>query len=212
MTRLLLCLFFAVTAWGQLTATVTGPATAARGSSVTLTLNIAGNTTVGPEALQWTLGLPVGYTITGVTNVAANKGTQCNTLKTTCVCTGLVGTAINRSVMAAGPVASITVLVPASAAAGAVSFSLSGLVAADTNAFGMWIASGTAYSLTIPPLTTAPTDINGDGVTNATDVQLMLTQVLNFFNNGTPCANDPHGDGVCNLYDVEDVLHKAMGL
>jgi hypothetical protein len=51
-------------------------------------------------------------------------------------------------------------------------------------------------------------DINGSGVVDSTDVQLLLKEAL-----GTALpAHDLNGDGVVNIVDVQIVIDAALGL
>lgn len=53
------------------------------------------------------------------------------------------------------------------------------------------------------------TDVNGDGSTNVTDVQLGINQALG----GVACSTgDVNRDGACNVTDVQLIINKALGL
>lgn len=54
---------------------------------------------------------------------------------------------------------------------------------------------------------TVSTDVNGDGKTDITDVQLVVNQAL-----GACGTGDVNGDGVCNITDVQRVINTALGL
>lgn len=54
----------------------------------------------------------------------------------------------------------------------------------------------------------SPCDLNGDGVVDATDVQLAISQALG----SSPCTNaDLDGTGTCNVVDVQRVINAALG-
>lgn len=54
----------------------------------------------------------------------------------------------------------------------------------------------------------ASTDVNGDGATNVTDVQIAVNQALGAASCG---AGDVNGDGACNVTDVQKVINAALG-
>jgi hypothetical protein len=62
------------------------------------------------------------------------------------------------------------------------------------------------FELVLPP----PGDINGDGVVNAVDVQLVINAALGVDINGMNA--DINGDGVVNAVDVQLVINAALGL
>ena len=68
------------------------------------------------------------------------------------------------------------------------------------------------FAVMIPPAPgSAPlsTDLNGDGVTNVSDVQLCVIQALGL----APCASaDLDRNGLCNVADVQIVVNGVLGL
>ena len=53
------------------------------------------------------------------------------------------------------------------------------------------------------------TDLNGDGVTNVTDVQMAINQA----SGAAACSSgDVNKDGACNVADVQLVINRALGL
>jgi hypothetical protein len=53
------------------------------------------------------------------------------------------------------------------------------------------------------------TDLNGDGVTNVTDVQMAINQA----SGAAACSSgDVNKDGACNVADVQLVCNKSLGL
>jgi hypothetical protein len=132
----------------------------------------------------------------GTASTAASKTVACNAAK--CLVYG-----VNQNVIGAGQVATIAIPIPAGATPGSTSFSLSVVLGADKNANSITLTTGAALPVTI----LAIADINGDGVVDVTDVNLMAAQVLS----GT-CADDPKADGQCNLFDVLTVVLRALGL
>ena len=54
----------------------------------------------------------------------------------------------------------------------------------------------------------ANTDLNGDGITDASDVQLAINQARGL----SPCSTgDINKDGSCNVTDIQLVVIKALG-
>ncbi|MEK7390504.1 MAG: hypothetical protein AAB036_12505 [Elusimicrobiota bacterium] len=75
-------------------------------------------------------------------------------------------------------------------------------------AAGGGIARTSAFTMTVAPAPAA-TDINGDGITNVTDVQLAVNQASGV----SACSTgDINKDGACNVADVQLVINKALGL
>ena len=53
------------------------------------------------------------------------------------------------------------------------------------------------------------TDLNGDGITNVTDIQIAVNQA----SGAVACASgDVNKDGICNVADVQQVINKTLGL
>ena len=53
------------------------------------------------------------------------------------------------------------------------------------------------------------TDLNGDGITNVTDIQIAVNQAAG----GAACTTgDVNRDGVCNVTDVQLVVNRSLGL
>ena len=77
--------------------------------------------------------------------------------------------------------------------------------AATAAMLAVWlaIAGGTA-------LATVPGDVNGDGVVNAIDVQLVINAALGI--DVSPAEPDINGDGVVNAIDVQLVINAALGI
>lgn len=210
--KLLLLLLASLPAFGQLTLTPSGPATAAPGALINLNLNIAGVTSNGPTAAQWTLSAPPGYTISatmlGPYATSVSKVLQCNPTRTLCLVYGQ-----NVYLLGSGTLAALSVQVPANAT-GTATFALSGLLAASVAGTSVPLGAGPVYSLAItgtppppPPPSGNISDVNLDGVVNFADVMAIAGQITA----GT-CANDQDANGVCNLVDAMVVLRKVLGL
>jgi hypothetical protein len=198
--RLFTALLFASLMFGQATLTLTGPATARIGSSITVNLTLA-NPPASLAAMQWDATLPAGVTATSVTGGASNtaaKTLYCNATSTRCLTVG-----INANLYAAGVVATYSLTLPASAAPGSVSIPLGGLVGATLQGDAAALTAGPAYSFTV----LARTDLNGDGKTDVLDLQLMIQEILS----GSPPLNDQNGDSVGNIRDAQLIARAALG-
>jgi hypothetical protein len=164
--------------------------------------------------VEWTLSLPApitaGAPALGAAAIAAGKAVTCGTstqaLTTTCILIG-DGSTLNNTPIGSGVIATIPITVPASTAPGVYGASLTSLLGAST--------AVPTTSITIPKASGNITvvasiyDLNGDGVVNAADVQLMLSQNLA----GTCVAPASGvGDGKCGLVDVQLEILAALGL
>lgn len=182
----------------QSTVSLSGPPTARPGTTVTLSL--AGAASITPAAaLQWTLTLPSGYSgipTAGAAATTAGKSLYCGTA----AC--LVTSTTNVTPLGPGVLATYSVQIPATAAAGPIAFPLAGMAAADATGSALVVTAGVPYSLTI----LAKSDINGDGKTDTADVTAMISQVT-----GGACTNDQNGDGKCDVVDAVLVLLQAIG-
>jgi hypothetical protein len=56
-------------------------------------------------------------------------------------------------------------------------------------------------------LAVSPCDLNGDGIVNVLDVQLMVSQALGT----TACTNRLDGGATCDVIDVQRVVNAALG-
>lgn len=182
------------------TLTLSGPATARPGATVTVNLSVAAS---GSAALQWAVGLPTGYTATVVAGAAATgKDLSCTVSNAFCL---LVGQ--NATVIGNGVVAVYSLRVPATAS-GTAALPLGNLLGASAEGNPVTITSGPAYSLQI----LATEDLNGDGTVTAADVTLMTTQAIASQTTPSACINDLNSDGRCDVLDVFQVVLKSLGL
>ena len=98
----------------------------------------------------------------------------------------------------------LTLSASTSAAAGiaSVTVTASGGGASRTTAFTMTVNSP------LPP-SGLVTDLNGDGMTNVSDVQIAINQA----SGAAACSSgDVNKDGACNVSDIQLVVNKALGL
>lgn len=194
---------FAAVARGQ-TLTLTGPATARPGQTISVNVSLSG-TAPDLAAMQWSLGLPTGYTVSkataGAASTAAGKTLYCNAAWVNCLAVG-----INANLYAPGVVATHLVTVPLGATLGSATITIPG-AAPLIGVVGATLVGGAA-PLTVGPAyafnVLAPTDINGDGKTDIMDLQFMIQEILI-----GPLANDQNGDGVGNVRDVQTVAKAA---
>lgn len=186
-------------AFGQPVLTLSGPATAKSGASISVALS---SSQAGAAMLQWSLTLPTGFKITaataGAASTAASKNLSCTADFVMCIDYGLTTTAIGT-----GVIANYTILVPPTAT-GPVSIGVSGPMGASPTALAFPIVAGAPLSIT----TKIPADLNGDGKVDSTDLNLMISEILS----GGACPDDQDGDGKCTVIDAMVVLLKVLGL
>jgi len=176
--------------------TVTGTPIVRPGQTVTATLGLT-STVANPVAgIQWTIGIPTGYTATaviGTAGTAAAKTLYCTADKSKCLIAGA-----NQNAIANGPVAGYTIPVPARTAAGLVQLPLSGLEAGGSIGLAVPLVSGPAFSFRVA----AKADLDLDGDIDSADVQSIIDQALGL----VPCTGDQNGDGNCKILDVLIVI------
>jgi hypothetical protein len=198
MRYIIILLALAGTMAGQTVMTLTGPVSVRPGKAVTLSLGLT--TSAQPAGLQWTAAIPAGWAATptiGTAATAAQKLPYCSTDKTTCLVVGM-----NQTAIAAGPVATYAVTVPAGAPKGLTSIALTGLVAGGGDGTAIPVVSGVPYAIRV----LAKHDLNGDGATDGLDLQLIADQVVG----KTACADDQNGDGKCDLIDALLVIFGSI--
>lgn len=179
------------------TLTLTGPATARPGTTIPVTLTLAAPP-ASLAATQWSVGLPAGYTATavaGAASTAAAKTLYCNSLSTLCLTVG-----VNTNLYADGVVATYQVTVPTNASPGQVSIPLTGIIGAALNGGSTGLGAGVPFAFAV----LAATDLNGDGKTDALDLQLMIQEIL-----VGPIAHDQNGDGVADVKDAQTVARAV---
>jgi len=161
------------------TLTVTGPPTAAPGSTFQIQINLAGTTGQNLADLEWSLptGNGVTYSAPTVTpgGAAAGKGVFCTTDNSTCVVVGLnqAANTVSNNAVSDGGLAVLSVTMPASITA-PVPFTVSNLVGASTLGAAVPIIPGTLYTIPVPN----KCDVNGDGKVDGLDVGIMLNALL----------------------------------
>lgn len=181
-------------AFGQHRLTLSGPASARPGTTITIPVTLSGGT--GAAALQWTLTMPNSWSASqsiGPAATAAGKD------RLSCHSTGIcLLYGLNQTNIADGIVASYQVQIPPSATPGPVVLPLTDVLAASGSGAAVSITAGAAYSVRI----LARSDIDGDGSTTVSDIALMDAQARG----AAACADDQNGDGRCSIYDVVLVI------
>ena len=173
------------------------------GQSVTLTLTYTDSAVSANVAgLEWSYVLPAGLTLAtpviGTAGTTAAKTLACN--GPLCIVYGL-----NITTFGSGAVATATITVPSTQAAGTMSVSLSQAEGATDQGVAVNLVVGPSVSV----LVLNKADLNGDGVVNIDDVQIALSQALGT----TGCTNgDINGNGKCDLIDVLLVVKAALGI
>lgn len=192
--KLALSLLFSACAFAQ-TLTLTGPASAQPGQTITLSLNLAGGAAANLTAIQWTDTSPATASASAT---AAGKGVYCN--GGLCVLAGLIGTTVSNNPFTDGVVGTIQFTVPASTPFGSLAVPLTGLVAANTSGAGVTLTAGATYTVAIVP---SSCDVNSDGKTDGVDVGLMINGLLG---KGACPISKP-----CSLVNAVAVLLAASG-
>jgi hypothetical protein len=189
----------------QTTLSLSGPATARPGNTITVNLSLSpgGSPT---SAFQWFLSTPSGYLVsvtTGDVGTSASKSVLCSADNLYCILYGM-----NNTVVGSGTLAVYNVSIPVSASAGPAAFSLSELLGASPSGTPVTLSPGPVYNVGVLALQ----DINGDGKVDRADVLLMFQQMVASRTNPAACLNDQNGDGHCDLFDVVIVILKAIGI
>lgn len=201
--KIILLLILAVAGYSQ-TLSLTGPTSARPGGTVPIVLTLTNSAAQQVVGIQWSILYPAGgYSATvtpGAILTTASKGTQCTTDNSFCLVVGQNVTLINN-----GAVANYALKVPANAAGGTVTVSLSGILAVYPTGLNAPINTAASFTFAISPAQ----DINGDGVVNTADFTAMLAQVLGANSvPPVPCVADPNGDGRCDIFDLINIVIK----
>jgi hypothetical protein len=153
---------------------------------------------VNVAGLQWTLSLPSGQMApptVGTVATAASKTLNCNGFK--CLVVG-----VNANVIGSGTVAQAVITAPTTPGP---------YIVAAINVVGANLSANAVTLTTLPGATftvTTPTDVNGDGKVDITDLQLDISQILGL----TACGlGDVNGDGSCDVLDAEAIIKAILG-
>jgi hypothetical protein len=180
--------------------TIGGPALVQPGQLAPLTISLTGSTGAGLAAIEWTVNLPTGASITStaVSSAWATAGFQvaCGTGGApVCVAYSPTGAVVPAD----GVLATLNVTMPATP--GAFSASVSGLLGADLtgDSPGITLTAGAALAGTV----LSKCDINSDGQVNVTDIQVELAGII-----GTAsCATG----NSCTILNLEKVIEAVLG-
>jgi hypothetical protein len=193
----------------SVTVSVSPASISSAGGTATLTLTFAdASPSVNMAGVQWTLTPPSGATIGTPAAGAASTGKviSCGTGSFAALCVDAgTGTTLNAMAMSSGILATLPVTIAAGVTSGPLSFALTGLLGANTAGSAVTLTT-TAAILTI----TSKYDLNGDGLVNSADVQIMLNDYLTGTCPGAIGAGSPAngvGDGKC---DVEDIVLEII--
>lgn len=192
MTRILASILLASLANGQAaTLTLGGPATARPGTSITLPLT---HDAAGAVGFQWTLTSP--WTPANALSVTG-KTLSCDAFGKMC----LVWSA-NTVLIPIGPLANITLAIPAAQTPGPVTLTIGGTFI--VNAAGNAIVSvGSTKTITI----ISPADLTGDGRVDLLDVQASVNAII-----GAAASCDLNSDGRCDILDCFWVVLRCTAL
>ena len=203
----LLFLLFTAGALAQSLDLTVAPAVVPAGGIVTVTVNFTDSATPsGIACLQATL--PAGFTgspAPGSSATAGQKGLYFAPNGILIVCgADQQGLPLNSNALASGPLFTFVFTAP-QATGQTVSVGLSGIAAvtgADTAPPVLVTSSPATFK------TRSRYDVNGDGVVDQLDVDIVRQQV-----NGTqPCTTgDVDGDGVCKVKDLQLTIKAAQG-
>lgn len=158
-------------------------------------LTLAGSAAL--VGLQWSLAMPTGMTATPTAGAALGTAKELHCQTPICLAVGL-----NVTPIPTGAVARYAVQVAANTARGLYQMPVTDALAANADGEAMTVTMGAAYAVRV----LARSDLNGDGVTNGTDLNIMINQALG----RAACTDDQTGDGKCNLMDVIAVVRDAL--
>ncbi len=211
MKRITLLFILAAAAFAQqpnaLSFAVTNPGPIRAGNTLQIAASISGSAAVTQSAFQFnirssvpgTWGIQPGAVVTAAgktltcTPDAPNNGLRC-----------LAG-GLNANTIADGVVAVLTFDIPVSATPGSVTILPSSLAGASGAGDSLALASAPATFTLAPPL--SPCDINSDGIVDAQDVQLVLSQILGL---SAPSV-DLDNDGRTGPADFQRVVNAVNG-
>ena len=211
MKHLLLLCVLAISVFAQATNTfqLTAPAPTRPSSTFILNVNLTGSGL--PAAFQFNVNAPADITaITvadGTSTTAASKQVQCSPYTAgsmTCIVYGL-----NQTTIATGQVAIITATLSGTPTQTSEIFSLTNSVEADMS--GVLIAS-TISPVSVTGSILSNCDLNGDGVTNVADVNLMISWVLGTATPPSGISCDVNNDTKCNVDDAQIIVNASQGL
>jgi hypothetical protein len=202
MKRLAWLVVLPVIVLAQTTLTLTGPANAKQGTTVTLTLNLAGSSGQNMAGLQWTATPASSATIASVTAGAAATTAAltpwCSATNLTCLLIGFsTGNVVTTNTVADGVVGTLQLAIPPLAAPGPIAVPLTSIYGVTTGGLNIPnFSSGTPYSITV----LSPCDVLGNGSVNIADVQAMINGALGI--GSCPLSSTLGGCSLANVFAV----------
>lgn len=180
-----------------------GPLKIRKGTSEDYRLIFTGNGVIGIAALEWRLNVPnaiVPPPTIGVQGTSAGKTLQCS--QGLCILQGL-----NANVLSSGEIAVYNITVPTTVLVTTLSIQVSvPLVSADITGSAATLIAGPVLNVTIFDYIT---DLNGDGKTDQTDIDICTLQILGQALQLPVCTTgDVNGDGKCDVVDRQLIINK----
>lgn len=190
-------LFYGVACAAQSLNLTVSPASVQPGGQATVTFTWTdAATSVNLAALQWTVALPPGVSqgtaALGAVSTTTNKVLSCGSAA--CILAG-TGATPNATVMPSGIILTLPVTVAAGTAPGVIQIALTGVLGASSAGQPIAVTT-TGATLTV----LSKYDLNGDGVVNSSDVQIMLSAAEG--NSACVTTSLGVGDGKCDVSDV----------
>ncbi len=198
-------LAFSVLTPANLVTLAVGSGAAAIGRTVELPIKISMTGTAAPAGFQMDLGfdavkLSFVSARVGEQSTAAGKGLSSSTLPNGLV--RLLITGVNQNTIAAGPVAYASFQLTSGFTSGTSAITAANCASTDLSGGSLFTSCAGGL------IKYATCDINGDGNTNVSDIQLVINEALGV----VPATHDLNGDGVVNVVDVQIVINAVLGL
>lgn len=183
---------------------VSAPNNVRTGQSFQLSISKSGGGS--PAALEFTISFSGGVAsisniVEGTAATGAGKSVDCSTFTVQAIKCVLWG--LNNQTMTDGVLTTMRASVVSSGAPQQITVTIGALLGASVTASAITFAAN-------PPVTVSvlsKCDINGDGLTNATDAALMRDELLS----RSPTVSDINGDGSVNVVDMRIVEIAAIG-
>lgn len=208
-------LFFlaALTCWAQPSISITGPATAKIGDTVTLSVNLTGSTGAGLSGVQFNVPVPAGLSAIsggvaiGPATTAAMKTLNCTAASWGDVAPICVVVGLNQTALSDGVLMTWTAKV---LSAGPASLPVAGVIGTSGAGKAVIVAAAPPATVTVA----SPCDINGDGKTDISDILSYLNSYVFAAGATAACTAaagtaDLNGDGACNVIDLQRISNAA---
>lgn len=212
MKKLILGLLFSCLMFAQSSPTlnISGSTNVRPGTSVSFPISlINGNNTIA--SLQFTVNYTSdfsGATIVVGNGISASKQISCNpsTNSQTCVIYGINQTAIPDGLVAT---LSATLVNPTTVTPEIVSYASNSIYSASAliPSSAITLVAGTTGSDSV----LSNCDLNGDGVTNVTDLNLLISWIFNGVTPPVGLTSDLNHDGKSNVIDMQVDIDGILG-